>query len=463
MKVQPLSVGPILGATGPDSARIFGRGEFQLDRGQPRRSHAVVRFRKRDSGDYGDPKYGKLNPNFDMTAVTVLEGLSADTVYEYQAGAIFSDVGSGDIDVSAVLDWSDIETHRFRTGTTKKAEPRTLVVGSCRYLLRLFGGNWFDDRGDKTFRSIRRKHGNQGSIDSLIMVGDQIYADDLNFLKPDDAIAEYLSRYRAVFSQKHIRALMACVPTYMTLDDHEIEDNWPAQASIKDYVTKFPAAVHAYQTYQLSHSPLHPVVNGHIDAAPDRMWYSHRDGCCDFFFTDTRTERYLGNGTQEIVSEAQMDALLAWLGDGSGRVKVIATAVPFWESTSDDKWNGFLAQRDRILEHIRTNKVKRVLMLSGDVHASMSSELQLKDDPDFRIVSVVSSAFFWPYPHPLKRSFHLKGGIATQTDRSYRVKNASSVYPTDNFTRLKIDPDRVRVEVFSRKGDRLGSRTHSFV
>jgi alkaline phosphatase D len=294
------------------------------------------------------------------------------------------------------------------------------------------------------------------------MVGDQIYADDLNAFRPDDAIEEFFKRYRAVLSQQYIQKLMASIPTYMTLDDHEIEDNWPENASAKDYVTTFPAAIHAYQTYQLSHSPLYPVVAGRINTPPDRLWYTHSDGCCDFFFADTRTERQLIGESREIVSEPQLQALLAWLGDGSGRVKLIASAVPFWESTSEDKWNGFIRQRDQILEHIREKEIRKVVIVSGDVHASMSSELRLQGDPGFKIISIVSSAFFWPYPHPREREFHLSGKIETETGRPYRVANGSRVHATDNFTILNFDLEKVRVQVFERKGKALGTKTHRF-
>ena len=388
---------------------------------------------------------------------------SRSTPYDYQGGYIFSDVDTAHLDVAKVLDWSEIDIHTFRTASDKNDKPRTVVLGSCRYLLRFGGGSWFDDRGDKTFHSIGKKIGDKRNMHALLMVGDQIYADDLSFVNPDDAIDEYYTRYRTVFSCDHIRSVMASLPTYMTLDDHEIQDNWPAQASSRDYFTKYPAAIHAYLTYQLSHSPLHPIKSGRIQSPPDRLWYTHRDGCCDFFFSDTRTERCFSRADREIISPTQLDALLCWLADGSDRVKVLVTAVPFWESTSDDKWHGFITQRDRILEHIRTNRIRRVLIVSGDVHASMSSELCDAGDSKFKIVSVVSSAFFWPYFHPWEWSFHLHGQLQSQSGRIYSVDNASDIYSTDNFTLLRIKPDGVRVKVFNRKGDLLGRKTHRFV
>ena len=173
----------------------------------------------------------------------------------------------------------------------------------------------FDGRGDKTFRSILRQIEDGRALDKLLMIGDQIYADDLKVIAQDEKVDQYLSRYRDVFTQKHIRKLMSNVSTYMTLDDHEIENNWPSDANSKDMMVKYPAAIHAYQIYQVSHSPILPTNDdGKLVGVPDKYYYRFRDGCCDFFVTDTRTER--DHKEDEIISDRQMNELLEWLDDG---------------------------------------------------------------------------------------------------------------------------------------------------
>ena len=265
MRVHRFQVGPIVGATTPQSVRIFGRGEYKFHLGQPKWAHAAVRIRRKRGKNFLTPKYFKLNPNFDMSAVMVWLDLAANADYEYQAGYFYSDEDSARINIENDLDWSEIKTYEFRTASANNKATRTIVVGSCRYLLRIFDWGLFDNRGDKTFRSILKQHRTRGRrINALIMSGDQIYADDLNLIFADRKLSEYLKRYRDAFSQDYIRQLMAQVPTYMTLDDHEIEDNWPAKARGQDYVTKFPDAIEAYKIYQASHSPLHPLQNGRI-------------------------------------------------------------------------------------------------------------------------------------------------------------------------------------------------------
>ncbi len=465
MQVRAYTVGPILGYVEPRGARIFGRGDYQKVEGGPRRCFGVVRVRAAGGSRFRAPVYSKLMPHFDFTGVLVVGGLRADSEYEYQAGWFYSEREMDDPTGGRRLDWSDIPVRSFRTATGDASAPRSFVFGSCRYLLRLFGGEIFEERGDKTFRSINRQKQAGRGTDALIMVGDQVYADDMNFIAPDQRVDEFLKRYREVFSRPHLGELMSSVPTYMTLDDHEIEDNWPSKADQRDLLTKYPAAIHSYSIYQMSHSPL-PFLDDdgkHLAGVPNHFWYAFRDGCCDFFVTDTRTERIPG---EEIISQIQMNALKNWLDDGSGRVKVIVTSVPLFpdsRSGADDKWGGFIAQRDELLNFIHDRKVRRVLTLSGDVHASMSVDLESASDPDFRIVSVISSPFYWPYPHPSRRSFQLEGDLNSISPYGFRLRNPGPVVCTENFTRLSVDLKKVKVEVFSRKGEAIGEpRTHRF-
>ena len=229
--------------------------------------------------------------------------------------------------------------------------------------------------------------------DALLMIGDQIYADDLNFVSPDVKLPQYLNQ----------RALMARVPTYMTLDDHEIEDNWPAQATRKDLMTLYPAAIHSYLTYQMSHSPVFKINGNRITGIPTKLWYTFQDGRCDFFMSDSRTERTLKETMRNMISADQMTALKAWLSDAASAVKFVATSTPMFSDAiipSEDTWSGFLEQRNEILNYIRDNKIPRVVFLSGDVHCAMSAKLTSTTNADFSVLSLISSAFFWPYPNP---------------------------------------------------------------
>ena len=490
MKIYPFTVGPILGYVSSTTARIFGRGEYtegdpelkpsfgrryrNQHKSPPRRIFSAIRVRSSSSTQFGEPIFCKLLPYFDFTGVSIIPDLAADSEYHYQAGWFCSDGRLPDPRNGGQLDWRDAPIYSFRTASEDAMAERSFVFGSCRYLLRLFGGTIFEDRGDKTFRSITQQREAGCRTDLLLMTGDQIYADDLNVVSADEQVDEFLERYRIQFSQPHLKNLMAHVPTYMTLDDHEIEDNWPQSASKKDYQVKYPAAMHAYSIYQMSHSPLALVKEDEnkrkvLAGLPNHFWYHFSDGCCDFFVTDTRTERY----GDEIISPKQMIALKKWLADDlepdkpDKRVKVIVSSVPLFpdfQPPDADKWSGFLSQRDELLNFIYDRGIEKVLTLSGDVHCSMSVELVSRSNPKFKVVSVVSSPFFWPYPHFTSDQFQLSGDLLSHSPYGFQLAQGSDVISTENFTRLTVNCDRVKVEVFGRKGSPLAEpKVHNFV
>lgn len=464
MKLQAPTVGPIVGYTTPDATRIWLRGELHRSGDGYRRAFGAVRIRAVGARSWSAPVFTKLQPHFDMTGICALTGLTPLTAHEYQAGWFFSDKELTDCGPQMALDWSAAGTGSVRTAAPPGETARRYAVGSCRYLMRLFGGTLFDERGDKTFRTILEHHESaDGRLDGLVMLGDQIYADDLAALGADRSVDDYLSRYRMVFGQPHLRRLMSRVPNYMILDDHEIENDWPKHATSRDRQTIYPAAIHAYQIYQASHSPLFALSDERrVDGVPDRLWYSFRDGCCDWFVMDTRTERryYGGPDKDRMLNDRQMSALLAWLGDGSGQVKVIASAIPLFPDVvkeADDKWAGFRAQRAEILAHIFAKKVPKVVVLSGDLHCSFVAELTSPKHKGQKLVQVVSSSFFWPYPHMRRRELRMDAKlIVPKNGAGYRAKVISPVLKTDNFARVDIESGRIRVGYFGRKGEVLG-------
>lgn len=462
MKLHSPTVGPIVGYTTDQQSRIWFRGKFELTgESTYRRCFGVLRFRKKGTKKWSDPIYNKMSANFDMSSVIVLSDLQAETTYEYQAGWLFLDAELDDFIriQGSIIEWPE-KIYTFKAASSDNHKARSYVTGSCRYLLRTFFGDIFDDRGDKIFESILSE-ASKRPIHGLVMTGDQIYADDLNFFKPDERLPEFLKRYRTVFSQNHIRELMAAIPTYMILDDHEIEDNWPAKATSKDFITLYPHAIHAYQIYQCSHSPLFEVSkDNRIDGVLQKFWYTFTDGCTDWFVMDVRTERLLNSHNSQMINHEQMSALLAWLGDQSGRVKMMVTSVPFapdLTSDSGDKWGAFPEQREQILDFIARHQVPKAVFISGDVHCSYTAEITAAQGNRLIAHQIVSSSFFWPYPHMQKSSFISQGHLRTvKTPQNYLARITSDVYSEDNFARMDISLTAVNVSFFKRKGDQLG-------
>lgn len=469
-------VGPIIGTTGAYEIRIFLAAPQNEAREAVALGGQITAAAKlsTSSGETISPITTVMKPEFDYSGVIGFTGLTPDTEYRLKCGwyvVSAKDRGKEKEMLKGTLNFKNSAKTKFTTASINPREERSFVFGSCRYLLKFHTKkdlSLFDGRGDKTFRSILgqiREHGMK--TDLCLMLGDQIYSDDLNVLHFDDEVQEFVARYRDAFSQPYLRQLMSSVPTSMILDDHEIQDNYPRNFDRKKRNTRLMSALHAYQIYQASHSTLFPIdkTNGSILGTPTKYWYTFSSGCSQWFIMDVRTERKISEdarGPNRIVSQEQMDALKEWLMDGAGtKVKFVATSVPVYPvvRTSKDKWSGFPRQKAELLEFIFENKIPKVCFLSGDIHNSVSMELQCDGH---KIHSVVSSPFFWPIPTHFPSELIKSGNFKLMNGRVLSTVSTSKVIIESNFTRVNVAPKGITVKVYSRKGDLLDTSEYKF-
>ena len=322
MEVKSFDVGPILGNVSLESAHIFGRGHQPTGRSRQENSFGICRIREKGASDWSLPIIRFQQPHFDYSSVSVVNESSPSVTYEYQCGYIH--VPDDEEPDLTGLFWSRVTIHQFKTPSDNKEDVLTFAFGSCRYLLKFFFGSIFDSRGDKVFASMAKE-----GLDQVLMLGDQIYADDLNIIGADDSVDSFLKRYRDVFSQPN-----------------------------------------------------------------------------------------------------------------------------------DDKWSGYQAQRNQILAFIGCKKINKVVFLSGDVHASMAAELTCDDDPNFKVISIVSSPFFWPHPHPNQDTFDLTGTL--QGNRKMKVKKLIDVFSEENYGKITATPTQLKIEIKDRKGQLKKSKMIEF-
>ena len=454
------TIGPIIGHVTTDHARLFIRG----DRQDNATVFAGIRYRPADTQQWSNGIFAKLSERRDMSEVFALNNLSSDTEYEYQAGwfSPMNPVHTQDSVAELPLQWPR-EIYRLRTRSTAK-HARAYIVGSCRYLRMTAGIASLPHLGDRIFASINQLiEGAQPPISATLMTGDQIYVDDMNLFAPDREYKDILSKYRAAFSQPNIKRLMSSTSTYMILDDHEIEDNWPANASKSDGAL-YRNAMAAYELYQASHSPVHPLTtNGQINRAVlEHYWYQFSDGDIEWFVTDSRTRRNLSPDDRRILDEAQEHALLKWLINSPARVKFVVTSVMFYpdrKRLGDDAWKAFREQRLRILETIRTRRIKNVVFVSGDVHGSLTARLTHSEDPDFEVHTVVSSPLCNSklLPYAKASTFMLDQPLVRTATGDYRHELTSTVVSEDNFAHVVVEADQILVNYHDRDGKQLQS------
>ncbi|MFJ7798544.1 alkaline phosphatase D family protein [Pseudomonas sp. NPDC096950] len=454
------TVGPIIGHTTTHHARIFLRGDIQ----DGALVFAGIRYRRAGDERWTKGVFAKLSRLRDMCDVIALNHLAEDTAYEYQAGwfSPMSPVHTVETVQELPLQWPR-EIYRFRTCSSKATLPRAYVVGSCRYLRMTAGIASAPHLGDRIFASITQlAKQTDPPISAMLMTGDQIYVDDLNRIAPDREYKEILNKYRAAFSQPNISKLMAGTPTYMILDDHEIEDNWPANKSKNDdYLYK--NAISAYELYQASHSPAHELLaDGQIIRQAEQYWYQFAEGDIEWFVTDSRTRRNLSADDRRILDEEQEQALLKWLIHSPARVKFVVTSVMFYpdrKKLGDDAWKAFPEQRLRLLETIRTQRIQNVVFVSGDVHGSLTSRLTHSEDPDFEVHTVISSPLCnsMLLPYARESTFILDQPLARTAAGEYRHELTSKVVSQDNFAHLVVEAEQIRVNYHDRGGELLQS------
>jgi len=452
------TVGPIIGHTTTNHARIFLRGEANKDA----RAFAGIRYRRLGDENWSKGTFAELEKARDMSAVLVLNNLTADTVHEYQAGWFnpIKPVSSVETIQELPLQWPR-QIHRLRTRSSQAAQPKAYVTGSCRYLRLTAGIAAEPHLGDRIFASIARlAEQADPPVSAMLMTGDQIYVDDLNFIAPDRELKDILRKYRVAFSQPHIAKLMSALPTYMTLDDHEIEDNWPANRNKSDDFL-YANAMNAYELYQASHGPAYELcADGQINRKLDKYWYQFTDGDIEWFVTDTRTRRNLAANDRRILDIEQEQALCEWLINSSTRVKFVVTSVMFYPDNKrpdNDAWQGFPAQRLRLLETIRTYAIKNVFIISGDVHGSLTSRLTHSTDPSFEVHTIVSSPLCNSklLPYAKASTFILDKPLARTAGGDYRHALTSDVISQDNFAHLIVDSEQVHVRYHDRNGGLL--------
>jgi alkaline phosphatase D len=487
-------VGPIVGHTTPTSCRLWiaaGDPVIKVKSSESRRTIGVLGVYNHDKKAVlpENVYYFRLKREYDRTGTFNLgqdvslwhkDGvkgepykLKPDTKYTVRMSSLtLDDSIDNDLEVPSEYIakrlpdpgvWASALTLRdelyteanFKTAKEVKDNQKqsiSFLLGSCRYP----GMMWKRKEADRIFGPMVSMNDN---VDFTLMVGDQIYADLYNRFVPvglADTYEEFQERYRSAFSSPNMARLLSQVPTYMTLDDHEIEDNW-TQDRIKksDKRTLFNLAISFYMSYQWSHGPrfddsyVHQRDMEGKDVhlkrqTTPKLYYNFKRSGYPFFVLDSRTQRYKNEDTDSALAnfkenikewatgnsrladnhmlgkpslhEAepnQLDYLCAWLRhmqEDYGNVpKFIVTSSVFApngvnsikgdnEKEKSDSWDAFPNTRSAILKTIIDNKVQNVIFLSGDIHCANVAELEFSGEGEgLKSYCVTSSAFYWPF------------------------------------------------------------------
>jgi len=186
---------------------------------------------------------------------------------------------------------------RFRTPTAGQTN-LAFAFGSCH--LPVVTGTP-DQPSPEAVRSLElwQRLDDRDDSELLLLIGDQIYGDDIEDKWPDeDDFSRYLRRYRQLWAHRPTRSVLRSMPTYMILDDHDVADDF-GLGDLDD--NKVDGALLAYRFFQHAHGP--------SDSLSAPFHYSFRRGPAAFFVMDGRTQR--GEGTP-VFGQRQLADLQAW-------------------------------------------------------------------------------------------------------------------------------------------------------
>jgi PhoD-like phosphatase len=188
-------------------------------------------------------------------ALVVVEGLVQGTAHPYEVR----------LDGERVWPLADSEFPPSMLRPPRPGAPFELVFGSCRVsgpheLLptstRGFGRRSVDVDALRAYGLRMREQSPDNWPDALMLLGDQIYADDVppetqKFIAergrdhgaPADEVAdfeEYTRLYREAWLDPVVRWVLSTVPVSMIFDDHDVRDDWNTSAAWVAHMRRKP-------------------------------------------------------------------------------------------------------------------------------------------------------------------------------------------------------------------------------
>lgn len=199
--------------------------------------------------------------------------------------------------------------------------------------------------------------------DFFLFVGDFIYIE--NPIDQGRSVGVYTKRYRRHLADPLLGKFLSTTPSFFMFDDHEIFNDF--SGTVFDPSEYDNGIVVAWQSYLgLSNPP--PRV-------PGTFYYNFTRGDTAFFVLDTRSFRNKHTGT--MLGSTQFIELQKWLlATNLGfSFRFLVSSVSWSTSNGDDSWTAFRTERNRIFNFMIGNSVNGVVLLSGDLHYAVVSEI----------------------------------------------------------------------------------------
>jgi alkaline phosphatase D len=251
-------------------------------------------------------------------------------------------------------------------------------------------------------------------IDLVVYLGDYIYeGNDQGSLgrghEPPYAcqsLSDYRIRHAQYKTDPNLQAAHAAFPWIVTWDDHEVANNYADEISQNDDPPEefLERRANAYQAYWENQ----PLRRSRMPDGPDMPLYRRFSfgNMVEFNVLDTRQYRddqtYSVEKAKDVERTLLGDEQERWLLDGlnhaTSRWNVLAQQIPFAATDENpdpdvenfgtrDKWDGYRADRNTLLETMTQQSDLNPVVITGDVHRNYVFDIKSDfNDPDSETV-----------------------------------------------------------------------------
>ncbi len=369
--------------------------------------------------------------SIDYTVKVDVKGLTPNTYYYYQfeTGGSYSVRGR-----THTMPATGLETQRF-------------AIVSCQ--------NWEDGYFNAYNRIAARN-----DISAIIFLGDYIYeykTGDFssnipgrknNPLNECTTLKDYRTRYAQYHTDTNLARCHQQYPWMIVWDDHEFandaykngaENHQPGSEG--DWDLRKANAMKAWKEWL-------PVMVPNNTEQPDQTRIYRKisvGGLINFYLLDTRIiartkqlsvlEPGFDDTTRYLLGKVQMNCLLDDMQTSTAKWNIVCQQVMvapltvFGVPVNTDSWDGYPAERDRLMKGLKDRDIKNAVILTGDFHTSWGSDLPTDNynvithtgsaAVEFVTTSVTSQNFSLPVPDYLIKALNLHVQYVDITHHGY--------------------------------------------
>ncbi|MDP9841847.1 alkaline phosphatase D family protein [Streptosporangium lutulentum] len=223
-------------------------------------------------------------------------------------------------------------------------------------------------------------------------------------------LADYRMRHAQYKSDADLQTAHAVAPWLVAFDDHEIENNWAGDVSASGAAGFAQRRAHAFQAYY-ENMPLRRAslpggasmrIHRRVDWGPLARFHLldtrqfRDDQACEDGLRSGCDDRLATGRT--LLGEDQRRWLLDGLASSDAHWNLVGQQVLMAQRDSKvgpgtevsmDSWDGYAAERTRLLTGFRDSGATNPVVLTGDAHMHHAADLKLDfDDPDSPRVAV---------------------------------------------------------------------------